>query len=91
VVFLDPESTAGRAASHRSNRFGWTASPVLGHTRERPLAAVVADLMAQLAPIPTAEPPDGTPRYLGRCTCSPSWLASARCVAPRGPRRWVSQ
>jgi hypothetical protein len=37
VVFLDPESTAARAANHRSNRFGWTAAPVLGHTRERPL------------------------------------------------------
>jgi AraC-like DNA-binding protein len=64
VVFLDPESIAGRAANHRSIRFGWTADPVLGHTRERPLAAVVADLMEQLTPIPAAEPAERHPAVL---------------------------
>jgi hypothetical protein len=64
VVFLDPESITGRAANHRSIRFGWTVGPILGHTRERPLAAVVTDLMTQLTPIPAAEPPDRHPAVL---------------------------
>lgn len=51
LVFLDPESTAGRAAHHRSIHHGWTSGPVLSHTRERPLGAVVTDLISQLTPL----------------------------------------
>ncbi|MDT5055736.1 MAG: hypothetical protein QOF66_4102 [Mycobacterium sp.] len=50
VVFLEPESAPGRAANQRSARSGWAAAPVLGHTYQRPLATVVADLIEQLTP-----------------------------------------
>ena len=79
VVFLDPESIAGHAANHRSIGFGWTAGPVLGHTRERPLAAMVTDLMTQLTPIPTTEPPDRHPAVLGALHLLPE-LAGAGAV-----------
>jgi AraC-like DNA-binding protein len=52
LVFLDPESTAGRAAHHRSIHLGWITGPVLSRTRERPLGAVVTDLIRQLTPVP---------------------------------------
>ena len=64
VVFLDPESTPGRAAHQRSVHIGWTPGPVLAHTRERPLAAVVADLIKQLTPVPAAEVPERHPAVL---------------------------
>lgn len=64
LVFLDPESAAGRTAHQRSIRIGWTPGPVLGHMRERPLTVVVADLMEQLTPWSAAEVPDRHPAVL---------------------------
>ena len=61
VVFLDPETAAGRAAHQRSG-FGWTAGLVLGGADQgRPLAAMVADIVEQLAPIQA--PAEGQPRH----------------------------
>lgn len=64
LVFLDPESTAGRAAHHRSIHHGWTSGPVLSHTRERPLGAVVTDLTRQLTPVPADAIPQRHPAVL---------------------------
>jgi AraC-like DNA-binding protein len=58
TVFLDPESAAGRVAHHRALDVGWTAGAVLGPADDRPLAAVVDDLINQLTPTPAGEPPD---------------------------------
>ncbi|BBY31561.1 AraC family transcriptional regulator [Mycolicibacterium sediminis] len=61
LVFLDPESTAGRAAHHRSIHHGWTSGPVLSHTRERTLAEVVTNLVTQLTPIHAGPGPQRHP------------------------------
>lgn len=50
VVFLDPESVPGRSAHLRAIRAGWAVTPSFDHTRRRPLAAMVDELTAQLAP-----------------------------------------
>jgi AraC-like DNA-binding protein len=59
VVFLDPESAAGRAAHRRASGASWTTDQVLADPQpRRPLAAVVADIVESLTPIATAaEPP----------------------------------
>ena len=55
VVFLDPESAAGRAAHRRASGASWTTDQVLADPQpRRPLAAVVADLVERLTPIATA-------------------------------------
>ena len=64
LVFLDPESTAGRAAHHRSIHHGWTSGPVLSHTRERLLGAVVTDLISQLTPLHAEPIPQRHPAVL---------------------------
>ena len=64
LVFLDAESTAGRAAHHRGIYHGWTSGPVLGHTRERTLGAVVTDLISQLTPVHTGPVPQRHPAVL---------------------------
>lgn len=64
LIFLEPESTAGRTAHHRSIDRGWTADLGLGHPLNRPLAAVVVDLMAQLMCGPNADVPERHPAVL---------------------------
>jgi AraC-like DNA-binding protein len=54
LVFLDPESAPGRTAHHRAVRSGWAVTPTLGGTQRRPLATVVDELVAQLAPTAAA-------------------------------------
>jgi AraC-like DNA-binding protein len=58
TVFLDPESAAGRVAHHRALDVGWTAGALSGRAGDRPLAAVVDDLINQLTPTPAGEPPE---------------------------------
>jgi AraC-like DNA-binding protein len=58
TVFLDPESAAGRVAHHRALDVGWTTGALVGRAGDRPLAAVVDDLINQLTPTPAGEPPD---------------------------------
>ncbi|MGH7290468.1 MAG: hypothetical protein ACREJT_04610 [Myxococcota bacterium] len=65
LVFLDPDSTAGRAAHYRSVHHGWTSGSVLSHTREPTLGAVVADLITQLG---IAVKPDFPAGYLQQVT-----------------------
>uniref|UniRef100_A0A5Q5BGZ7 Transcriptional regulator, AraC family n=2 Tax=unclassified Mycobacterium TaxID=2642494 RepID=A0A5Q5BGZ7_MYCSS len=50
VVFLEPESAAGRSAHLRALRSGWAVTPALAHTRRRPLATVVRELLEQFGP-----------------------------------------
>lgn len=50
VVFLEPESALGRSAHLRAVGSGWAVTPALAPTRRRPLAAVVDELVAHLAP-----------------------------------------
>ncbi len=64
LVFLDPDSTAGRAAHHRSIHHGWTSGPVLSHTREPTLGAVVTDLISQLTPLHAEPIPQRHPAVL---------------------------
>ncbi|NVN52939.1 Transcriptional regulator, AraC family [Mycolicibacterium hippocampi] len=54
VVFLEPESAPGRAAHLRAVRCGWAVTPSFASTRRRPLAAVVDELVAHLAPAAAA-------------------------------------
>ena len=55
VVFLDPESAAGRSAHLRAIRSGWAVAPALAVPgRRRALAAVVDELITHLTPTVTA-------------------------------------
>lgn len=51
VVFLEPESAPGRAAHLRAIDSGWAISSALASTARRPLATVVAELVADLSPV----------------------------------------
>jgi len=55
VVFLDPESAPGRSANMRAVSSGWAVTPALAHTQRRPLATMVDELVAHLAPAPAAD------------------------------------
>ena len=57
LVFLDPETAAGRAAHKRGIATGWATEPPLrGSEPGRPLAALVAAVINQLAMGPVADP-----------------------------------
>jgi len=52
VVFLDPESAAGRAAHRRAVSAGWSVDAVSADPQPgRPRTAVVADVVERLAPV----------------------------------------
>ncbi|BBX54550.1 MULTISPECIES: helix-turn-helix domain-containing protein [Mycolicibacterium] len=50
VIFLEPESAPGRAAHLRAIDAGWVISSAFASAARRPLATVVADVAAHLAP-----------------------------------------
>lgn len=55
LVFLDPESGAGRAAHQRATQAGWGVGAVFGPVEPgRPLPEVVSELVERLVPAPTA-------------------------------------
>ena len=60
VVFLDPDTAAGRAAGHRAHRFGWAGGPPLPApaTVDGGLGALVADVVGALVPDSAPDPPD---------------------------------
>lgn len=62
VVFMDPESVSGRSAHLRAVRCGWVVSSARTHPpQRRPLAVVVDELVAHLAPAPAGA--DVAPRH----------------------------
>lgn len=50
VVFLEPEYAPGRAVHLRAIDSGWAISSAIASTTRRPLATVVAELVADLSP-----------------------------------------
>ncbi|MFI9408138.1 helix-turn-helix domain-containing protein [Nocardia sp. NPDC052316] len=57
AVFLDPDSAAGRAATHRADTVGWSGGPALSlPDQDAPIAAAVTELMTILAPDSTTVP-----------------------------------
>jgi AraC-like DNA-binding protein len=78
AVFLDPDSTAGRAATHRAHTAGWSGGPALSlPDQDAPVAAAVTELLAILAPHSTAvSPAVRHPAVASALHCLPVVVAS---------------
>ncbi|MBV6761421.1 helix-turn-helix domain-containing protein [Rhodococcus opacus] len=80
VVFLDPDSAAGRAAGHRAHRFGWAGGPPLPAP-----AAVDGDLGALVAAVVGALVPDSAPAPPARHRSVTAALALLPALVADGP------